>query len=137
MKDFLSLERPFWIWCRRPCAQGVGVDPCMLNKKFRNKLQKKNSENLDRKNYDSHRHDRILRIFLRPEIGPFSPHHGAIPLLNYTKNLEKKEKSTGENSKNPVETAPRNCRFLSLVVVERALEKWPTNRTGENRTGEH
>ena len=27
--------------------------------------------------------------------------------------------------KNPVETAPRNCRFLSLVVVERALIGWP------------
>ena len=33
--------------------------------------------------------------------------------------LEKKQKkSSGEP---PVETAPRNCRFLSLVVVERAL----------------
>ena len=21
----------FWIWSRRPCAQGVGVDPCLLN----------------------------------------------------------------------------------------------------------
>ena len=36
--------------------------------------------------------------------------------------LEKEGKSTGENSKNPVETAPRNLQIsLSLVVVERAL----------------
>ena len=30
-------------------------------------------------------------------------------------------KSTGENSKCPVETAPRICRFVSIVVVERVL----------------
>ena len=32
----------------------------------------------DRKDHDSHRRDRILRIFLRAEIGQFSPHLGAI-----------------------------------------------------------
>ena len=37
----------------------------------------------DRKNRDSQRCDRILRFFLRPEIGQF--------LLNYTKGLETKE----------------------------------------------
>ena len=31
------------------------------------------------------------------EIGQFSPHFGAISLLNYTENMENKEKSTGEN----------------------------------------
>ena len=76
----------------------------------------------NRKNHDSHRRDRILRLFLCLEIGQFSPHFGAISLLIYTVNLEKSEKkSTGENSKKSVETAPRNCRFLSLVVVERVL----------------
>ena len=40
--------------------------------------------------------DKILRFFPRPEIGQFSPHIGAISLLNYTENLEEK-KSTGEN----------------------------------------
>ena len=36
-----------------------------------------------------------------------------------------KKKTTGEkNLRNPVETAPRNCRFLSLVVVERVLSNW-------------
>ena len=60
-------------------------------------------------------------FFLRPEIGRFSPHFGAISFLNYTVQLEKREKSTEENSKNPVETARRNCRFLFLVVVERVL----------------
>ena len=45
-------------------------------------------------------------------------------LTNYIitqKTWRKRENSTGENSKNPVETAPRNCIFLSLVVVERIL----------------
>ena len=62
----------------------------------------------------------ILRLFLRPEIGQFSPHFGAISLMNYTENLEKKENNPLEKKK-PMETAPRNCRFLSLVVVERVL----------------
>ena len=75
----------------------------------------------DRKNHDSQRRDRILRFFLRPEIGQFFPRFGAISLLHNTEKLEEKEKSTGENSKNPVETALRNCRFLFLVVVECAL----------------
>ena len=61
-------------------------------------------------------------FLLRPGIGQFSPHFGAISLLNKTENLEKKEKkSTGENSENPVEKLPRNCRFLSLVVVKCVL----------------
>ena len=61
---------------------------------------------------------------IRPEIEQFSPHFGPMSLLNCTENLEKQEKhlSTGENSRtNPVETAPRNCRFLSLIVVQRVL----------------
>ena len=42
---------------------------------------------------------------------------------NYMQRIpgEKGEKSTGENSKDPVETAPRICRLPSLVVVERVL----------------
>ena len=51
------------------------------------------------KNHDSHRLDRILRFFLRPEIGQFSPHLDSASLLSYSVNLEKREKSTGENSK--------------------------------------
>ena len=43
-------------------------------------------------NHDSQRRDRILRPFLRPEIGQFSPHFGMISLPNYTENLEKNEK---------------------------------------------
>ena len=40
--------------------------------------------------------------------------------------LHSKPREKGKNplekiQKNPVETAPRNCRFLSLVVVERVL----------------
>ena len=48
------------------------------------------------KNHDSHRRDRILRFFLRPEIGQFSPHFGAISLLNYTENLETRGKNPRE-----------------------------------------
>ena len=50
-------------------------------------------------NHDSHRRDRILRFFLRPEIGQFFPHFGAISLLNYTVNLEKRENNPLENAK--------------------------------------
>ena len=49
----------------------------------------------------SQRRDRILRFFLRPEIGQFSPHFGAISLLNCTVNLEKR----GEN---PLEKIKKN-----------------------------
>ena len=71
---------------------------------------------------DSQRRDRILRFFSTLESEMFST-FGAISLLNYTEtSLERKEKFTGEDSKqNPVETVPRNCRFLSLVVVECVL----------------
>ena len=47
--------------------------------------------------YDSQRHDKILRIFLRPEIWQNVPHFGAISLLN--KKRKPGRKSTGENSK--------------------------------------
>ena len=52
----------------------------------------------------------------------FSTFWGAF-LLDYTETLERREKNPleRENSKSPVETAPRNCRFLSLVMVERVL----------------
>ena len=56
-------------------------------------------QNRDRKNHDSQRRDRILRFFLRPEIGQFSPHFGAISSLNHTNNLEKKEKNPLEKFK--------------------------------------
>ena len=60
----------------------------------------------DRKTHDSQRRDRILRSVLRLQIGQLSPHFGAIALLNYTENLEKREtihwrkvkKSSGETS---------------------------------------
>ena len=50
------------------------------------------SKNRDRKNHDSQRRDRILRFFLRPGIGQFSPHFGAVSSLSYTVNLEKGKK---------------------------------------------
>ena len=61
------------------------------------------------------------RFFFRPEIGQFSPYFAAISLLNYRVNMEKREKSHWWFSNYPVETATRNCRFLSLVVVECVL----------------
>ena len=54
---------------------------------------------------DGQRRDRILRLFLRPEIGQLSPHFGAISLQK-KENLEKRKKihwrkfkeSSGETS---------------------------------------
>ena len=37
-----------------------------------------NTVTRDRKNHGNHRRDRILPAFLRPDIGQFSPHFGAI-----------------------------------------------------------
>ena len=66
----------------------------------------------DHEKQDSQRRDRILHIFLCPEIGQFSPDFGAISLLNYTEDQEKKwQKSTGENSKDSKDRIPWNCRF--------------------------
>ena len=60
-----------------------------------------------------------MHFLLRPIL---FPHFWAISLLNYTENQEKQETYPLEKIlKNPVETAPRNCRFLSLVVVEGVL----------------
>ena len=53
----------------------------------------KRGKTRDRKNHDSQRRDRILRIFLCSGIGQFSPHVGAISLLNCTENLEKQDKN--------------------------------------------
>ena len=56
----------------------------------------------------------LKSFFSTRKWGKFYPHFGVISLLNC-------KKSNGENSNNPVETATRNCRFLSLVMVERVL----------------
>ena len=45
---------------------------------------------------DSHTRDRILHFLLRPEMGQFSLHFGAISLPKCTVNLEKGKKSTAE-----------------------------------------
>ena len=66
------------------------------------------------RNHDSQRRDRILRLSLPSEIGCFSPRFGVVSLPNYTENLEKIQEYQ-------VETASRKCRFVSLVVDERAL----------------
>ena len=59
-------------------------------------------------------------VFLRPEIGQFSPHPSGHFLTKlHRKPGEKGKKPLEKIQKNPEETAPRNCRFLSLVVVER------------------
>ena len=45
-----------------------------------------------------------------------------LPILDCTDNLERRGKNPlEENILKKVEKSPRNCRFLSLVVVERAL----------------
>ena len=67
------------------------------------------------------RRDRILRFFLRPgKSGNFLHLFGRSPYEITHETWRKRRKSSGE-SKNAVETAPRNCRFLSLVVVEPVL----------------
>ena len=51
----------------------------------------------------------------------FSRFYGARLTKLHINTGEKAKKSSGEP---PVETAPRNCRFLSLVVVELVLRKY-------------
>ena len=63
-------------------------------------VQKKNNETRDRKSHGSQRCDRILRSFLRPVVGQFSPHFGAISLLSYTENLQRNEKIHGRKFQN-------------------------------------
>ena len=51
------------------------------------------------KNHDSQRRDRILRYFLRPEIGQVSPHFWALSLPNCTESPgDRGQKSTGRRS---------------------------------------
>ena len=56
---------------------------------------------------------RFSRVFLRPEIGPFSPHFGAISLLNYTDN-------PGEKRKNPLENNPGEKRKIHWRTFKRS-----------------
>ena len=70
------------------------------------------------KNHDSHRRDRIWRDFLHWIFRYFLQILGGSSYQNAHKYWRKRQKSSG---KPPVETAPRNCRFLSLVVVELVL----------------
>ena len=62
-----------------------------------------------------------LSIFLRLDIGPFSPHLGAISLLNYTSNLDRKEKIHWRTFEKCSGDSAPTLQILSLVVVERAL----------------
>ena len=75
-------------------------------------------ENQGRKNHDSHRRDRIWRDFLHWIFRYFLQILGGSSYSIAHKYWRKSKKSSGEP---PVETAPRNCRFLSLVVVELVL----------------
>ena len=83
------------------------------------RVQKRNAQNIfwkhkgahanlfrDQQNHDSQRRDRILRCFLHPE-SPNSPH------LQREAGEKGKQSTSGDGA--------RNCRFLSLVVVERVL----------------
>ena len=58
-------------------------------------------------------------IFSTGFFATFSRFSGARLTKLHREPGEKAKKSSGEP---PVETAPRNCRFLSLVVVERVLK---------------
>ena len=59
------------------------------------------------KSNNSQRRDKILRFLLRPEFGQFSPHSGVMSLLNYTLNLERRKKSSGEIPKSSGDGAPK------------------------------
>ena len=72
-----------------------------------------------RKNHDSHRRDRIRRDFLHWIVRYFLQILGGSSYQITQRTWRKSKKSSGEP---PVETAPRNCRFLSLVLVERVLK---------------
>ena len=79
-----------------------------------------------KKKRDSHRRDRILRFFLRPEIVQFSPHFGAMSILNYTVNQEKRgKKSIGEFKKIQWRRAPQ----LQISVLCRGRKCPDFNRT--------
>ena len=70
---------------------------------------------LGTKNHDGQRRDRILRFFPRPEIR-------RSPYTENTENLETKERIPWRKVKKiQWRRRPQNCRFLSLVVVERVL----------------
>ena len=86
-------------------------------------LEQKNAHVGTEKKHDSHRCDRILRFFLRLEIGQVSPHFGAISLLNYIVNLEKREKIHWRKLKKiPCRRRPEIADFcpLSWSNVSRA-----------------
>ena len=73
------------------------------------------------KNHDNR--DRISLLFSLPgNRAIVSTFWGDFLMKLHSKSGETK-KNTGENSKNPVETEPRSCRFLSLAVVERVLNE--------------
>ena len=74
-----------------------------------------NNRSQGRKDHDSHRRDRIWRDCLHRIFRHFLQILGARLSKLHINTGEKAKKSSGEP---PVETAPRNCRFLSLVVVE-------------------
>ena len=79
-----------------------------------------------KKNHDSQRRDRILPFFLHLEIWQFSPHLGRFPSKLHSKRGEKGNNPLEKIQK--METAPRNCRFLSLVVAEHVLWLASTSR---------
>ena len=111
----------FSLRCQEQPENPISVKPIAPWEGSRKQSGRKQLLRRDRKHHDSQRCDRILRMLLRPDIGQFSPHFGAISSRNCTEKLHKGKKSTGENLKDPMETAPQNCRFLSLVVVECVL----------------
>ena len=102
--------------CPRPCAHllcGVFFKIDNLLESFPEKMTTSGP-----KNRGSHRRDRIWRDFLHWIFRYFLWILGGLSYQIAHKYWRKSKKSSGEP---PVETAPRNCRFLSLVVVERVL----------------
>ena len=57
---------------------------------------------------------KVTELFLRPGVGQFSPHFGAISLRVTQKTWRRRKNIQWRNSKNPVETARRHCTVTRL-----------------------
>ena len=68
------------------------------------------------KNHDSHRRDKILRFFLRPGIGQFSPHFGVLFLLNHTEKPGKKGKNPQEKIQKMIKSSRDGAPKLQISV---------------------
>ena len=113
------------------CRQVLGSPPQELLREWcrRSPLHKFCTTRDRKKPCPLQRRDRILRYFSAQISGNFfTMSSGAISFLTYIVNLEKKGKDPLEKihkkKNHPMETAPWNCRFLSLVLALEAQQRY-------------